>query len=1147
MNHAKRTRAFITRTKALFLFCDTVQPVLARLVLLTSFLATVFAATVTHAAPQGFYRQPAIQGETMVFVSQGDIWRSSVLGGLAQRLTAHAGQEAWPVLLTDGQTMAFVAQIDGAGDVYTMPLSGGPAQRRTWLANAQVRLWGADAAGNLLLTAPALDGRPHTQPFRLKGAQLEALPVGDANDIALSPDGKQLYFTRQGLRGDNTKAYRGGAISQIWVLDLDNQAEARPLLQGSPRANDRRPLPYRDASGQARIAFLSDRDGFVNLWSVSLDGRNARAHSAWKDFDIRHSSLSGRTVVVARGADLLRIELNASALVAPAPLPITLGGDHSAVATRWIKRPQDFLTDLAVAPNGERLVLGVRGRLATQGKQATRRAQLQQGETASRCRGPQFSSDNQSIFALCDFSGEMEVWQLDALGTSAPKRITTDGKLRRLELRPSPKGRYIAHTDMGGTLFLTDLRAEGGPRTKAIVTADRPGGIQDLSWHPDGQAIAFARTVAQPARRYQLWLHTIADVQTTALSSDRYDSGYPAFSPNGQWLYFASRRHFALQPGNLVSNDRNMGPAFEPGVKLYALALQPGLRSPFMPKDELSEPPKPKADEVKPEEKEAKLDAKPAVSATAKLPRIALDGLAERLHELPVVPGRYRELAVDAKRIWFLDGIGASTALRSIGIEANPTIEMHSERVRRFALSGNGKTLLIQREVAAGTAPVAAPDILLLDTTPKPPADLAKSTVRWSDWQIAVNPREEWQQLFADAWRMSRDHFYDPKLHGVDWVASRKRHEALLERVGDRQELAELMGQMGSDLGLLHSQVAAGDLPPLAEAPPVIAGLGARLEPVEGGALIAKLYRGEAELVNERGPLLAPGLDITEGDVITAINGRELRGALAWPMGSILMQGEAGKAVRLSLRKADGQRMERVVTAVEATREAALRYQDWRTTRMETVSRVSQGRIGYLHLRAMGPNDIADFARNFYAQLDREALIVDVRFNNGGNIDSWVLDRLMRRAWMWWQARHPAGSSSYPNMQHAFSGPMAVLVNEQTYSDGETFAEGFKRLQLGPVIGKATSGAGVWLSDSNRLMDNGILRAAEIAQMDANGRRLVEGVGVLPDVEVDNPPRATAKGQDAQLDAAVAQLLKQLPVATPGRRTPAALPYPPTR
>ncbi len=1106
-------------------------------------LAALFAATLAHANPQGFYRQPAVHGDTLVFVSQGDLWRVGSQGGAAQRLTAHAGQEAWPVLLADGQTLAFVAQIDGAGDVYTMPLAGGPAQRRTWLASGQVRLWGADAQGNLLLTAPALDGRPQTQPFRLKGEQLEALPVGDATDLALSPDGKQLYFTRQGLRGDNAKAYRGGAVAQLWVLDLDSQAEARPLLQGAPRANDKRPMPYRDAGGQPRIAFLSDRDGFVNLWSVGLDGQGARAHTAWKDFDIRHASLSGSTVVAARGADLLRIDLNAGAQAPLAALPISLAGDHSAVATRWIKRPQDFLTDLAVAPNGERLVLGVRGRLATQGTLATRRAQLQQGETASRCREPQFSSNNASVFAFCDFSGEMEVWQLDALGTAAPKRITTDGQLRRMLLKPSPDGRYLAHTDMGGTLYVTDLRAEGGPRTRVLTAAERRGGVQGLAWHPEGQALAFTRSVAQPVNRSQLWLHTMADGQNRALSSDRYDSDAPAFSPDGQWLYFASRRHFALQPGTSVWSDRNMGPAFEPGVKLYALALQPGLRSPFTPKDELPEAAKPKAEEPKPEGKDVKPDAKPAPAAATKLPRIVVEGLAERLYELPVAPGRYRELAVDAKRVWFLDGNGPTTALRSIAIEANPTLELHSERVRRYALSGNGKTLLLQREPAPG----AAPDILLLEASPKPPADLAKATVRWSDWQVAVNPREEWQQLFADAWRMSRDHFYDAKLHGVNWTASRQRHEALLPRVGDRQELAELMAQMGSDLGLLHSQVAPGDLPPLAEAPPEIAGLGARLEPVEGGARIAQIYRSEAELVNERGPLQAPGLDIAVGDVITAINGRELRGALTWPKSSLLLQGEAGKAVRLTLRKPDGRRLEAVVTAVDARRETALRYQDWRISREDAVSRASQGRVGYLHLRAMGPEDIADFARNFYAQLDREALIIDVRFNNGGNIDSWVLDRLLRRAWMWWQTRHPAGAPTYPNMQHAFSGPLAVLANEQTYSDGETFAEGFKRLQLGPVIGKTTSGAGVWLSDGNRLMDNGILRAAESAQIDASGRRLLEGVGVLPDMEVDNPPRATAKGQDAQLDAAVAQLLKQLPASTPAQRGPSALPYPATR
>jgi|GEM_PF-3251891 len=414
-------------------------------------LALLLSAALAHAAPQGFYRQPAVAGDRIVFVSQGDLWSVGAQGGAAQRLTSHGGQEAWPVLLADGKTLAFVAQIDGAGDVYTMPLEGGPAKRRSWIASPQVRLWGADAQGRLLLTAPALDGRPQTQVFRIDGDKLDALPVGDAADAAVSPDGSRLYFTRQGLRGDHAKNYRGGAIAQLWVMDLAGQAEARPLLTGV-KANDRRPMPYRDARGAERVAFLSDRNGFVNLWSVAADGSDLRAHGEWKDFDLRHASLSGGTVVAARGADLLRIDLNAAPAAQPQPLPITLAGDHSAVATRWIRRPQDFLGNVAVAPNGERVALEVRGRLATQGTQALRRAQLQQGETASRCREPAFSSDSKSVFAFCDFSGEMEVWQLDALGTAAPKRHTFDGKLRRLQLKVSPDGRHLAHTDLGGTL-----------------------------------------------------------------------------------------------------------------------------------------------------------------------------------------------------------------------------------------------------------------------------------------------------------------------------------------------------------------------------------------------------------------------------------------------------------------------------------------------------------------------------------------------------------------------------------------------------------------------------------------------------------------------------------------------------------------------
>ncbi|WP_164846057.1 S41 family peptidase [Inhella crocodyli] len=1098
------------------------------------------ASAPAQAATQGFYRQPAAQGDLLVFLSQGDLWRVNGGGGTAVRLTTHAGAEISPVLLPDGQTLAFVGQLESAGDVYTMPITGGAPQRRTWLGSAQVRVWGADREGNLLVTAPATDGRPVSTGYRLVGKDLQPLPVGDANDLALSLDGRTLYFTRHGLRGDNAKGYRGGALAQIWALDLQGQDEARPLLGADfPRSNAKRPMAYRDRDGQERLAFLSDRDGFFNVWSVKPDGSGAKAHTAWKDFDVRSASISGPQVVVARGADLHRVSLLAEGAQQPPALPIALLSDDTAANTpRWIKRPQDFLTELSLSPTGERVLLGVRGRLATQGTQGLRRAELQQPE-GSRCRDAAFSSDGKRVFALCDFSGEVELWQLDALGGPGRQQLTQGGQVVRTGLTPSPDGRYVAHTDLAGALYLTDLKAEGGPKTRELDRAGR-GGIGNLAWHPDSQALVYSKS-GTIGFRGQLWLHPLQG-QPVALTSSRFDSGDAAFSPDGQWLYFASRRHFATQPGSSVWADRNMGPAFEPGEKVFALALQPGLRLPTAAKDELPSPP-PKA-EAKPDAKadgkadpkadakaaDAKKDAKPA------LPKIVLEGLAERLFELPIPPGRVSDLAADGKRLWWREADGfAAGALKTLALEPGAVPDTHSERVRRFALTPSGKHLLVQRDAAPGSAP----EVLLLDAAPKPPADLAKATVRWSDWQISLTPRQEWQQLFDDAWRLSRDHFYDAQLHGVNWKASRERHAALLPRVGDRAELADLMGQMASDLNLLHSQVGVGDLPAQAEEPPAIAGLGAKLAAHAQGARIERLYRGDPELITDRGPLLAPGLDVRDGDVITAVNGRPMR----WPEGVTLLQGEAGKQVRLELLRGT-ERRSLIVTPVDPRRESDLRYNDWRHARAQAVDKASNGRIGYLHLRAMGPGDVADFAKDFYAQLDKEALVIDVRFNNGGNIDSWILEKLLRRAWAWWQPRHPAGGDTYPNMQNSFSGPLAVLANENTYSDGETFAEGFKRLKLGPVFGKTTSGAGVWLSDRNRLMDNGIVRAAETAQVDANGHILVEGVGVTPDVEVDNPPRDTAKGGDAQLQAAVAALMKQLPASTPAQRTPRVKAYP---
>lgn len=1072
----------------------------------------------------GFYRQPGLHGEQLVFVAEGDLWRVAASGGRAERLTTHLGNETMPAVSPDGRWLAFVAQYDGPGDVYLMPMQGGVPKRLTWNAAAQ-KVWGFSAQGELLVSGPAQDGRPVSQLFAIdiQSGQRRALPVGQASDGALSADGRQLYFTRNGLQSDNAKQYRGGARARLWTLDLNAKTEARPLL--AEGANDSRPMPYQLADGSARIAFLSDRDGTVNLWSVNAQGQDLRQHSRFKGWDIRHASISSRRVSVSVGADIHVLDLAETQASEGQKLAIQLSGDFAQQRERWVKKPQDFLTHTALAPNGERVLLSSRGHLATQGTGALRRAELPQ-PLDGRCLQAAFSADSLQVFAICDFSGEREIWRFAANGLSPAQQVTRDAPAMRTQLQPSPDGRHLAHVDKEGRLFLTELKSG----TSQLIAHDqRSASINHLSWSPDGQVLAFT----QPLRnnnREQIQLHDLKTGKTHTVSSDRYDSEAPAFSPDGRWLYFISKRNFEVSVNTSPWGDRNMGPTFDRRAKLYALALQPGLRFPFAAKDELT-PAEGGADgkEAKPE---GKADAKPKNAADGKTeskveakPAIVWAGLNERLFEVPLPGGSYSALRTEGKRLWFLDsesGADRKPALKSLAIDRlGGKAETMAEDVKSFELSADGKKLMLVKNPAA---PGVASEILLVEAAPKLPAEAAKFQIKWSDWQIAIDPKAEWRQMFADAWRMHRDHFYDKAMHGVDWVATRAKYAPLVERVTDRAELAELMAQMAGELSALHSQVGASDVRSAPEEPG-LAGLGARFSRQAKGWRIDHIYRSDPELPNDLSPLAAAGLNIQVGDVITAINGRKTTEAADL---AELLRGHAGKQVLLQLIKADGKDLQQVVSPVAQRREQQLRYGDWRYSRARAVEKASDGRIGYLHLRAMGKDDIADFAREFYAQSDREGLIIDVRFNGGGSIDSWILEKLMRRSWAFWQRRSPEGAPPYANMQEAFRGHLVVLANEETYSDGETFAEGIKRLGLGPVIGKTTSGAGVWLSDQNRLLDNGIMRAAESGQISADGQFLIEGVGVKPDIEVDNPPRASFLGGDAQLDAAIALLTKAM-------------------
>lgn len=446
------------------------------------------------------------------------------------------------------------------------------------------------------------------------------------------------------------------------------------------------------------------------------------------------------------------------------------------------------------------------------------------------------------------------------------------------------------------------------------------------------------------------------------------------------------------------------------------------------------------------------------------------------------------------------------------------------EDIQSYELSQNGKKVLIRKDK----------DIYVIDASEGSVDKLSDYKVDLSKWIFSVNPREEWQQLFVDAWRLERDYFYDPNLHGVDWKGLLEKHLPLVKRVADRDELNDLISQLVGELSALHIFVGGGDQRK-GEDQISPASLGAKLKRDEaaGGYRIEHIYRSEPDYLDRQSPLVKPYLNINEGDVILAINGVSILSVIN---PRILLKNQVNQQVLLKIKsKKNGKIFDAIVKPISPSEEKRLRYDEWEYTRRQHVEKMSEGQIGYVHLRAMGGNNYSEWVQQFYPVYDRQGLIIDMRHNRGGNIDSWILEKLMRKAWFYWKGRI---DKPIWNMQYAFRGHVVVLCNEKTASDGEAFTEGFRRLGLGQVIGTRTWGGEIWLSFDNWLMDRGIASAAEFGVYGPNGEWLIEGHGVDPDIVVDNLPHVTYAGKDAQLESAIKNLQELIrkdprPVPTP--------------
>lgn len=1058
-------------------------------------------------ATQGFYRSPALHGETLVFAAEGDLWSVAASGGLARRLTSHPGEENHPVLSPDGKTLAFTARYEGPTEVYTMPLAGGLPVRRSFEGEAAVAT-AFTPKGELVYATQHYATLPDLQlvALDLGSGERRRIPLSQASEASYDAAGTTLFFVRPAFHNNVTKRYTGGTARQLWKF-REGAAEAERLT--------------RDYAGEShspmwwngRVYFVSDRDGTMNLWSIDENGGDARQHTRHSGFSVRYASLGDGRIAYAVGADIWVYEIasGASRIV-----PITLATDLDQLREKWVAKPIEHLTSAHLHPRGESVVLTARGRVFVAPAGAGRLVQASR-KPGVRYRDVVFMPDGKSLLGLSDATGELEFVRIPPNGVGAAEALTADGRVLRFEGVPSPDGKWVAYGDNNNDAWLLSLATKAQTR----VSTNREG-TGDFAWSPDSRCLSFSQQAANGF--VQVLLYDVEKKAHTPLTSDRVNSQSAAWSSDGQWIYFLSDRNLQSVVG-APWGPRQPEPFFDKPIKIYQIALAAGLRSPFKPSDELHND----AAAGKPEP-DAAAEAKPAAKPATAAPKpvvIDLDGIASRVYELPVPAGDYRDLHVAAKALFFSardTGTDAKTHLMAVEIgnkEEKPVRLV--EDIRSYELSADGKKLLVRKR----------DDLHVFEAAAKPPADLAKTRLDLSAWSYPIDVREDWRQIFVDAWRLERDYFYDPGMHGVDWNGVRDRYLPLVDRVTTRDELSDLIGRVVGELSALHTSVRGGDLrrgPDDVKIPT----LGARLalDRPAGGYRIEHVYEADPDYPGERSPLADPELGLAAGDVITMVNGVDV---LSVGHLNALLRNQDKQQVLLRVKtKANPPGRDVVVTP--RVGEADLRYADWELSRRRAVERDSGGRIGYVHLRAMGAEDITAWYRNFYPVFDRQGLIVDVRHNRGGNIDSFILEKLLRKAWMYWQGR---AGEPYWNMQHAFRGHMVTLVDEGTASDGEAFADGFRRLGMGKLIGVRTWGGEIWLGSQNRLSDGGLARAPMSGVYGPEGEWLIEQHGVDPDIVVENLPHATFLGKDAQLEAAVRHLLAEI------EKDPRPVPKPP--
>ncbi len=1040
-------------------------------------------------AETAYYRFPDAHNNQLVFTSQGDLWLANLdyseetKPTLAIRLTSHPNIETHPQFSPNGDKIAFVADYNNMPAVYTISSTGGIAKQVSFeMIGTRLHGWVND--DTVLISTVSNKGMHNSDVLKtinVNNLKTSTVEISDATEGTMTSNGNTLVFIQSAFQtyNDNANFYKGGGKGELWKFNLDSSKEAI-LLSEQHQGSIRRPMV---ANG--RIYFVSNQNGLDNIWSMGMNGEDIKQHTQHSDYAVRHPSLAGDTIVYQHGADIIQFNIKTQQ---SRRLNLSIQSDFVNSRTKFISNPLTYFNSANISPNGQRVAITARGKVATANTSSLRTAVIA-SEPTSRLRNALLSKDGKYVYAISNQTGEYEIWQYYADGSDDAKPLTSDGYTERTGLWLTPNGETLLHTDDQGNLYALNIETK---KNKKLLK-DISFGINDIAFSSQGNYIAFG-FVPKTEERTRVYLYDLDTEKSVFVTSDKYVSYSPTFSDDTKWLYFLSDRQFSASPSS-PWGDRNMGPAFNKRTQLFAVSLQKDAAFPFAAPTELDKPSETHEEDTEGEE-----------SANIK---IEFDGIQTRLWQVDIPASDYSNLQASKDLLFVQD----DKQLKSLSFKHDAKLKKVTSGVAGYELSLDRNSLLI----AKGRG-----DSLKLYVTEAKasfPKNAKDNLVHLNDWTIKIEPKQEWQQMFKDAWLMHRDEFFDANMRGLDWPEVKQKYLPLVTRVNERSELNDVFKQMMGELNALHSQVRGGDINSEDDAPSY-AVLGARLIDTNKGVQIEHIYQYDREILSQAPPLAMAGVNAQEKDFILAVNGLPVDSTAAL---SQALLNTAGQQVLLKLKRGRNE-IRTVVVPTERRREFRLRYQDWVHTNLNKVNKEDE-QIGYIHMYAMGRNDLASFARDFYAQYDKPGLIIDVRRNRGGNIDSIILEKLLRRPWSFWQRTTGEVAT---NMQQTFSGHIVVIADQYTYSDGETFTAGVKALDIGTVIGRQTAGAGVWLSGGNNVVDGGIARVAQYPVYALDGRWITEGRGISPDIEVVNLPHATAKGKDAQLEAAIQYLQKKL-------------------